>query len=625
MSKKTLVLCNFPRFNTEIWIPAFWASAKTYYEKYGKKKDDWEWYPAYLDAHDINDLDIIKERLEEARPDIFAMSLYVWNYQLSHKIAVWVKERWPNCIVITGGPHQYIKHDLDWFKKYPHIDASVVGDTYGEIPIKEILDNYNDGKIDWKSITDVKYPSKSRLLVSSPKLLSREDKKHFDYNWSAYTEQANHIKDFVRYQRTYTPESMLMAILETTRGCPYGCTYCDWGGGIATTIAKKDIECVKKDINSITEYDLTYLYLADANFGIFGDRDIEVMKHIIKRKNETANTLKVGYGGFAKTENRLDTIRKIVELDFDNNCSHQKEVKFSVQTLDDEVLKNIDRKNIPLTKQIEVFAPIAKNNRIPMHAEIIMGLPGMTLDKFYHELNVFGSYRLAVLFYEWILLPEAPSYGKDYRDEWGIKTIVKTGGWNVKNSEYQSEIVVGGKTFSTDDYLKMILATSLYKLLIQGGVYSNTMLYITKTSIGYGDVIRKIIDEFVDNDLKEKIHLEWEEILENPDKAAFIHIGDSDYPASFYFVVKCFLDPDYMDDMMSWVSQQYNSPKELFNIDKKKFININNNNSKSWNLLTRRDYFAGDNITAIIGKFQTFINTGHLLTAKDKLLGILGN
>ena len=56
--------------------------------------------------------------------------------------------------------------------------------------------------------------------------------------------------------------------------------------------------------------------------------------------------------GFSKGE--------IVELDFDNNCSHQKEVKFSVQTLDDEILKNIDRKNIPLTKQIEVFSPIAK-------------------------------------------------------------------------------------------------------------------------------------------------------------------------------------------------------------------------------------------------------------------------
>mgnify|MGYP007125723621 FL=1 len=249
----------------------------------------------------------------------------------------------------------------------------------------------------------------------------------------------------------------------------------------------------------------------------------------------------------------------------------------------------------------------------------------MTLDKFYHELNVFGSHGLAVLFYEWILLPEAPSYGKDYRDKWGIKTVVKTGGWNVKNSEYQSEIVVGGKTFSTDDYLEMILATSLYRLLIQGGAYSNTMLYITNTGIGYGDVIRKIINEFVDIDLKEEIDQEWKEILEDQDKAAFIHIGNFDYPASFYFVAKCFLNPEYMHDMMGWVAQQYNSPEELYNIDKKKFINISNNNSKSWNLLTRRDYSAGDDITAIIGKFQTFINTGHLLTAKDKLLGILGN
>ena len=60
-----------------------------------------------------------------------------------------------------------------------------------------------------------------------------------------------------------------------------------------------------------------------------------------------------------------------------------------MQTLDSEILDNIDRKNIPLDKQLELFNPIAKNNKIPMYVEIIMGLPGMTLEKFYHELNVF--------------------------------------------------------------------------------------------------------------------------------------------------------------------------------------------------------------------------------------------
>jgi hypothetical protein len=32
---KTIVVANFPRYSSEIWLPILWAQAKTYYEKYG--------------------------------------------------------------------------------------------------------------------------------------------------------------------------------------------------------------------------------------------------------------------------------------------------------------------------------------------------------------------------------------------------------------------------------------------------------------------------------------------------------------------------------------------------------------------------------------------------------------
>jgi hypothetical protein len=36
--KKTVVVYSPSRFQNEVWLPALWSQAKTYYEKHGKKQ-----------------------------------------------------------------------------------------------------------------------------------------------------------------------------------------------------------------------------------------------------------------------------------------------------------------------------------------------------------------------------------------------------------------------------------------------------------------------------------------------------------------------------------------------------------------------------------------------------------
>ena len=114
------------------------------YEKYGARVNEWQWVPCYADVYSAEYEEKIYEILEKNPPDVFAISLYVWNYSLAHKIAAWVRNTFPQCIIISGGPHQYFKHDLNWFKEHWYLDASSPGDCYGELCFKEILDNYDD-------------------------------------------------------------------------------------------------------------------------------------------------------------------------------------------------------------------------------------------------------------------------------------------------------------------------------------------------------------------------------------------------------------------------------------------------------------------------------------------------
>ena len=629
---KTIVIANFPRFSSEIWLPALWASAKTYYEMHGEHRDQWQWYPCYLDCYDAGHIDKIKNELLRAKPDVFAVSLYVWNFGLAHEIAAWVKETFPDCLIVSGGPHQYLKHDIDWFKKHPYLDASHLGDCYGELFFKELLDNYHNGRVNWSQLTDTRYPSKSRTMLSSHQSMSRSQRKEFHYDYSAALAQQEELKAFETFKKINFNDSMLLSIIETTRGCPYGCTYCDWGGGIGTTVIQKSLHTVKKEVDVLVNFDLTYLYLADANFGIFGQRDIDIINYIVKRKKEQRATFKMGYGGFAKTENRLDVIKSILETDIKNRLSHNKEIKLSLQTLDDEILKNIDRKNIPFEKQLAVFEPIAKDTKLPLYVEIIMGLPGMTLDKFYHELTVFGRHRLSLQWFEWILLPEAPSYGTDYRSKWKIKTTNKTNGWSYPESHAQHEIVVGTSTYSTDDYLEMLLTASLYNLFVQGGYLKDTISWIQENhKVGYGEIIHTIYHDFFMRDLHCKIEYtkainRWQEILADPSQDCTFEVMGNRVYGGYYFIALVFLKcQTFRKHLTEFIAQTYEVPVKIYRQEQDLYVtraNIGKCRRRGMYIVNfnKTKY---NNLESLISMYKLFLDTGDIMRGKKKFLGVL--
>ena len=82
---RTIVVYNPSRFENEVWLPALWSQAKTYYEKHGQKQDHWSWAPCIADIHS-DDFEKIKLILDHAQPDVFAVSLYVWNYRIANQV-----------------------------------------------------------------------------------------------------------------------------------------------------------------------------------------------------------------------------------------------------------------------------------------------------------------------------------------------------------------------------------------------------------------------------------------------------------------------------------------------------------------------------------------------------------
>ena len=114
-------------YGNEIYLPysigILWAYAQTI----PKIKNNIENKGFVILRENPND---IVERLED--PQIAAFSTYVWNWEISVSVARIVKERYPKCLIIFGGPQVPNSDRLDdFFDKYPFIDIAVHGE--GEI------------------------------------------------------------------------------------------------------------------------------------------------------------------------------------------------------------------------------------------------------------------------------------------------------------------------------------------------------------------------------------------------------------------------------------------------------------------------------------------------------------
>jgi hypothetical protein len=71
----------------------------------------------------LDSADNVLARYDEA-PDIACFSVAMWNEQLSLHIARTLKERWPDCLIVFGGP-QLPHYPDEYFAEHPFIDVGV--------------------------------------------------------------------------------------------------------------------------------------------------------------------------------------------------------------------------------------------------------------------------------------------------------------------------------------------------------------------------------------------------------------------------------------------------------------------------------------------------------------------
>ena len=499
-------------FSGTFVLPYLWCSLKTYYEEYGKNVENWNWKDPFL--YEKSEDEIFAE-LEKDPPDVFGFSVYVWNEYKLDNIARRVKEKYPECIIVYGGPQQNVKHDQMYFHKKPWVDICLYASAYGELVLTKILDTYPN--IDYPNIPAIYYPGIGKLRETG---IASFDRRAFQWPGSVFEAQQEHIID--RINQAKANNEYRQVYYETSRGCPYKCIYCEWGGGINTKVIKKSWETIKLDLTWLSEVaSLQGLDIVDANFGIF-KQDIDIAQFIADLHNNNNYPSQVD---FDSAKNNPENLLAIRDIFWKNKIADIYTV--SIQTVNEEAKKNIDRIDLPLETHIKSINYLKeKYGECEVYIERIIGLPGETVESIYEQLDVIYNAGLDIGKSKpvpWVLLPEAPAFAPAMRERFKIKTINKLFDFNPKLKdnriiEYPAssiaslskswinptiETVIETYSYTKDDWIRM---RNIFSWTLAGEVLGLNEFFIkylnTEHNINPSNLYKLIVDKSYKNEFK---------------------------------------------------------------------------------------------------------------------------
>lgn len=441
-----------------MYYPIIWSVLKTYCDKSDELREKLCWYePIY----EFNSPKKLLSPYHGRRIDVLALSCYAWNWELQLEIARIVKSEHPDCIVVVGGPQPEYK-DKTFFKRYPYIDYLCPHE--GEEPFRDLVLSLIGGGNE-KSIPGLLSSKQRDEAIFTPGARTDLSAANYKSPWLSEQDYWKKIKQKHGAGRVHVAYS-------ASRGCPYSCRFCDWGGLTMSKTVLVDIGIIKKELEFIiNELQPCLFFLTDANFGI-SDRDVELAEYISEIKQKS-NYPKYVY--YSPSKNRADTNLRIADILYTSKVTSG--YSLSLQHLDGVVINKMKRRNLP-QPQLSTLINELNKRKIPITVQLIAGAPGDTIEKwkslFYElmEMNIHSEYRV----YPYAVLPNAQAASEEYISENKIKlfhalceTFRAPTDNELKPYFSKSVFIKESESFSEKDYIHMLVFSAFIQACHNSG------------------------------------------------------------------------------------------------------------------------------------------------------------
>lgn len=406
----------------------------------------------------VSAVEMASRIFREGTPEVLGFSVLGWNFRTFGLLAETYKTLRPDGCVIFGGNH--VAHQgTRVFRLFPEVDMVVNGE--GEETFRSILKALASGG----SLLD-------KATVAGVLGLTMQ----LDGDVVAGADQPR-IGDLDRIPSPFLTGAIPMldgaggfrydvALMETSRGCPYACAFCYWGGAIGQKIRRFSRDRLREELEFFGRMGVTTVITCDSNFGMLPG-DEEFVEDFIKTRE------RFGYPRMLESswaKNKSERFRRIVSRM--KAAGLQTSFTLALQTLNDVALEGMHRKNMRINEWEELVGWV-RGEGLECFAELIWGAPGETYESFlegYDRLSVLVG-RIAT--YPMLILPNT-AYDRE-REAHSLVT--------VRGDSDDFEYVLAHKSVSVQENLRMQRFLYWARVVAENAVLKLTFLAL-RTVVG---------------------------------------------------------------------------------------------------------------------------------------------
>ncbi len=309
------------------------------------------------------------------QPDVIAFSVYLWNRRQTLELVDALTTVRPELRIILGGPE--VSFDApELLKQHPGISAIVRGE--GEIPLRGLLSAWRQGKRP-EEVARLTWRDGERICENpdGPLLTDLDDIPS-------------------PFQLGLADLSRGFVYIETSRGCPYRCSFCM--SALDNQVRSYSLSRIEQDLRFLMEHQVDQIKLVDRTFNYDPQRARHLFAFILRHNRGSRFHFEIG--GHLLDEETLELLKQAPKGLFQFEIGVQSTLPATLRAIERPAALELLEKNIRCLQNA---------GNIHLHLDLIAGLPGESRDDFLASVDRVAALNPGHLQLELVkLLPGAP-------------------------------------------------------------------------------------------------------------------------------------------------------------------------------------------------------------------------
>ena len=398
--------------------------------------------------------------------DLLAVSCYLWNIAMVEKIVPEYRKLRKETAIWYGGP-EVSYHAGKYLKEHPYVDGIMVGE--GEEAFTRLIRKYMEAEKNSRDRNQGPDCPGNRAPVELPGLLSAPllsmDELPFPY------------EEFPEHKILY---------YETSRGCPFSCSYClssvpEEGTESLVDAGKKrvrlrSISMVEKELSIFLEAGVTQVKFIDRTFNCNKAHAMAIWQYIYEHDNGITNF------HFEVAADLLDEEELLLLSKMRKGLV---QLEIGIQSTNMECIQAVSRK-MNLSKVKENVERVQKQGNIHQHLDLIAGLPYEDYDSFcrsFDEVYQMQPQQLQLGFLKVLKGTRIEKEALGYREPQEIpeteqEASEKEGQRVIWYREYPPYEVLKTKWISYEEILRLKDVEEMVEAYYNSGQFKKSVAYL---------------------------------------------------------------------------------------------------------------------------------------------------